>query len=159
MSMARREAKWRIDSLRCAGQYRPPLQRHAASSSSRTSAEPHCGHSFGIFHGRAEINATAIVELSAPGKVPIIAPLLRSTARSLALLTPLPVSEIKIDAAPPPGVAERELFHDFAGRVTRERTLAGHRVLYLYDRNETHFYDPDAAEVIFQWLLPQLPAS
>jgi len=39
--MTRREAKKRIASLRCAGQTRPPVQRIAASPSSRLAGEPH----------------------------------------------------------------------------------------------------------------------
>ncbi len=51
MSMARREAKWRTASLRCAAQASPPLQRQATASSSRTMCEPHTGHAVGIVHG------------------------------------------------------------------------------------------------------------
>ena len=48
MFIARRLAKCSSACLRCAGQYRPPLQRCAASSSFFTTAEPHTGHFAGI---------------------------------------------------------------------------------------------------------------
>ena len=40
ISIARREAKWAMASLRCAGQDSSPEQRHAAAPSSRTISEP-----------------------------------------------------------------------------------------------------------------------
>src|SRR3569833_965613 len=47
MFIARREAKCRMASLRCAGQTNSPVQRATASPSTRTTSDPHTGQCFG----------------------------------------------------------------------------------------------------------------
>ena len=73
MSMARREAKCRMDSRRWAGQNRPPVQRAMASPSRRTIFEPHTGHLSGIlnlraFFGRRDFTTLTISGMTSPAR-------------------------------------------------------------------------------------------
>ena len=54
ISSARREAKCRSASLRCAGQNRPPVQRATASPSTRSTSESQIGH----LRGRTTLRAS-----------------------------------------------------------------------------------------------------
>ena len=80
MSIARRLAKWRIASLRCAGQPRPAVQRVAACPSTRTAGAPHTGHSSGISNTGA--SGARLSGSTARRTCGITSPARRTTTRS-----------------------------------------------------------------------------
>ena len=87
MSIARREAKWMIVSLRCAGQVSSPLQRHTASPSSRTISEPQTGHWVGIRHGtvpsgRRSATTPTTSGITSPARRTITVSPLRTSSRA-----------------------------------------------------------------------------
>ena len=88
-SIARRDAKWRTASLRCAGQTSPPVQRHAAWSSARASAEPHSGHTVGICHGcvpcgRLSSTTRTISGITSPARRTITVSPTRTSLRAIS---------------------------------------------------------------------------
>lgn len=91
IAMARREAKWAMASLRCAGQDSSPEQRHAAAPSSRTISEPHTGQRVGICHGVVPCGRRSRMTLTTSG--------ITSPARRTITLSPTRTSRRAIWSA------------------------------------------------------------
>ena len=102
ISIARRPAKCRSASLRCAGQNRPPVQRATASPSSRSTSEPQTGHFAGSSTSRASFGRRSTMTLTTSGitsparRITTVSPMRTSLRRtssmlcSVALLTVTP---------------------------------------------------------------------
>ncbi len=87
ISIALREAKCLIASLRWAAQNRPPLQRETASPSSRSTSEPQIGHCVGITNsdtdsGRFDSMTLTISGMTSPARRTItVSPICTSLRR------------------------------------------------------------------------------
>ena len=70
--------------LRCAGQYKPPVQRATASSAGRSICEPHCGHALGMLKSLADIGLWASTTETTSG--------ITSPARRTMTVSPMRIS-------------------------------------------------------------------